>query len=367
MNPSLEKHKYLIALHSFLKFGPVSLAKLLKVFPSAQAAWQASIKEIEQAGINPKIAQEFISFRKQIDPEAILEKLLQENIDIVTWKDKNYPALLKQINDPPPLLFYRGHLDKNLDQYALAVVGSRKYTAYGRAMTEKIVYELASRGLVIVSGLALGIDALAHAQALAADGRTIAVLGSGLDKASIYPVANRRLAEQIVEAGGAVISEFPLFTPPLKHHFPQRNRLIAGLSRGTLVIEAGEKSGSLITAQLSLDYNREVFAVPGNATSPASAGANWLLKQGAGVVTKAADILKALDLENINNYIKTKSILPQTAEEEKIYNLLADRNLHINELIRLSGLPTKTVASTLSVMEIKGMVKHLGGMEYMRM
>ncbi len=365
-NSQLLKHKYLIGLHSFLKFGPVSLTKILKIFPEAKAAWQASAKELMAAGLKENIAQEFTAFRRQINLDDLLAKISQENISLVTIKDKEYPPLLKQINDPPPLLFYRGQLNQNADQYALAVVGARKYSPYGKIMAEKIVSELAANGLVIVSGLALGIDSLSHRAALSAAGRTIAVLGSGLDKESIYPAANRRLAEEIASAGGAVLSEFPLQTPPLKHHFPQRNRLIAGLARGTLVIEAGEKSGSLITAQLSLDYNREVFAVPGNATSPTASGTNWLLKQGAAVATTAADILQALDLQAINNYIKTKTIMPETKTEEKLCRLLAEQSRHINELIRLSGLKAPEVASALAIMEMKGLVKHLGGMEYMK-
>jgi len=246
----------------------------------------------------------------------------------------------------------------------LAVVGSRKFSSYGKMAAEKIIGILSQNNLTITSGLALGIDAIAHLTALEAGGRTIAVLGSGLDKENIYPSANRYLADKIISSGGTIISEFPIGTPPLKHNFPQRNRLIAGISIGTLVIEADEKSGALITARYALEQNREVFAVPGSIFSNQSRGTNKLIKQGAIPITAAEDIIEALNLAQATGPIDKKNIVPQTPEEEKIFLQLSHEPMHIDELMRLTKLDTSKINSTLTIMEMKGLVKNLGGMQY---
>jgi DNA processing protein len=308
------------------------------------------------------VACEFASARIKIDPDRAWEKLEKENIKIITINDALYPKLLKEIHNPPPLLYYQGKLEK--DEYTLAVVGSRKHTSYGQRLTADMVKKLAGNNLTIVSGLALGIDSLAHSATLEAGGRTIAVLGTGLDKQSIYPSANKYLAEKIVAEDGCLFSEFPLGTPPLKHHFPQRNRIISGLSLGTLVIEAGEKSGALITAFIALDQNREVFAIPGSIYSPASEGPNKLIKLGAKAVNSAEDIIESLNLSQATEHIKAKEIVGETAEEKTIIPFLDHEPKHIDELIRLTKLDTSTINSTLTIMEMKGMIKNLGGMQY---
>jgi len=361
--PNDQSLKYWIALSYFPKFGPARFKKLINYFPDQKTAFQASLAELRQAGIELNIAEEFITARVNINPDQIIEQLARENIKVITINDNLYPKLLKEIYYPPTLFYYRGELNIQ-DEFALAVVGSRKYTSYGQQTVGRIIKDLARNNITIVSGLALGIDALSHLATLDVKGRTIAVLGSGLDKQSIYPSANRYLADKIISAGGLVLSEFPLGTPPLKHHFPQRNRLISGLTLGSLIIEAGEKSGALITARHALDQNREVFAVPGSIYSATSAGTNQLIKLGAKVITCAQDIIEALDLVQVTAYIDNKKIIPESTEEEKIVNQLSHEPIHVDSIVRKTELNASTVNSTLVIMEMKGMVKNLGGMQY---
>lgn len=273
-----------------------------------------------------------------------------------------YPSRLKQIHKPP-LLYVRGALI-DADEPCFAVVGTRAPTTYGRQIVGELVEPLARAGLTIVSGLALGIDALAHEAALNAGGRTIAVLGGGVDDGSIYPVTNRNLAFRIIKEGGAVISEFPPGAESFKSNFPQRNRIISGLSLGVLIIEAKEDSGSLITARAALDQNREVFAVPGDITRATSIGPNNLIKMGARPVTTASDILDALGLENLKESAAARAIHPDSKEEAALLPHLSREPVHIDELVRASGLPVASVGSALTLMEIKGKIRHLGGMNY---
>ena len=227
-----------------------------------------------------------------------------------------------------------------------------------------IVRDLASQGITIVSGLALGIDAIAHQACLEVNGKTIAVLGCGIEKQNIYPVHNRILSEKILNSGGCVLSEHPIGTAPYKHHFPQRNRIISGLSIGTLIVEAAEKSGALITAQHALDQNREVFAVPGTITSKTSFGTNNLIKMGAHPVTSAQDILDALNLKQATDYLSAKEITADSADEAKILEYLSFEPIHADELTRLTKMPTSAINATLTLMEMKGKIKHIGAMKY---
>ena len=363
----MENLKYWVALNNFPKFGPIRFKRLLKYFlprdSRLENAFRAGIPELIKAGIEENIAEEFTAARREINPDRLVAKSAEEDIKVMTITDKSYPKLLTEIYNPPPLLYYKGQFDLKND-FTLAVVGTRKYTNYGQQIADYLVKDLARNNLTIVSGLALGIDALAHLAALEVGGKTIAVLGSGLDKQNIYPSQNRYLADKIIASGGAIISELPLGTPPLRHNFPQRNRLISGLSLGTLVIEAGEKSGALITAAYALEQNREVFAVPGGIHSPASAGPNNLIKDGAKVVTSPADIIETLNLTQATAYINTKKIIPEGENEKKIIFLLSFEPVHIDELVRSSGLDTAAANSTLVIMEMKGMIKNLGGMYY---
>jgi len=363
----MEELKYWVALNNFPKFGPIRFKKLLGRFSAEDQtlknAFLAPTSELTKAGIETNIAEEFIAARSNIKPDELIAKLEKENIKVITITDKHYPKLLAEIYNPPVLLYYRGALDLQ-DDFPLAIVGTRKYTSYGQQATESITKELVRNNITIISGLALGIDSIAHLATLEAGGKTVAVLGSGLDRQSLYPSQNRYLADKIAEAGGAVISEFPLGTAPLKYNFPQRNRIISGLSLGTLVIEAAEKSGALITAAYTLEQNREVFAVPGNIFSPVSIGPNKLIRDGAKSVSSASDIIEALNLTQATAYLDNKKILPETEEEKKIVSQLSFEPIHIDELVRQTGLDAASANSTLVIMEMKGMVKNLGGMNY---
>ncbi|MFA6551691.1 MAG: DNA-processing protein DprA [Patescibacteria group bacterium] len=354
---------YWAALSTFTKFGPKRFALLRRYFPDMKTAWEANAAELRAAGINDRVADEFIAHRQNIDPEKLMAELETEKINVLTIADIRYPQLLKEIYDAPPLFYYRGELPDNIN-FCLAVVGSRKYTAYGQQATQSLVGPLTQAGLVIVSGLALGIDALAHSACLQAGGKTIAVLGSGLDRRSIYPASNRNIAEKILARGGALLSEYPPGTQPLEFHFPQRNRIIAGLSLGVLVIEAAASSGALITAQCALEQNREVFAVPGSIFNPNSAGTNNLIKTGAKLISGAADIIETLNLENIASFVQNQKTIPATAQEQQLISLLSREPTHINSLVRAAKLDSGTINATLLTMELKGYVRNLGGGNY---
>lgn len=353
---------YLVGLSTFPKFGTKSLHRLKQTFSCFKEAFEADLAALRQTGLEEKILNEFITARAKISPEKEWERLQKLNIKILTTDDPAYPTLLKEIYDPPLILYYKGRLEPNSDQFPLAVVGSRRVTIYGRQAISEIVAPLARAGFSIISGLAIGVDALAHAATLEAGGRTIAVLGCGLD--NIYPVQNHKLAARIIEQGGAIISEFPLGTPPFRSNFPIRNRIISGLSIGTLVIEAAIDSGSLITARSALDQNREVFALPGSIFSPLSAGPNNLIKMGAKVITTAQDVLEALHLEKAEEYAASVKILPDSVEEARLLEALSREPQHIDILVKIVNLPSPTVSSTLTLMEMKGRVRNLGGMMY---
>lgn len=279
-------------------------------------------------------------------------------IKSLTPKNSLYPKLLKEISSIPDRIYYLG--DISFGSPSVAVVGSRKISSYGRAVTQTLVHDLASLGIVIVSGLALGIDTLAHQTALEAKGKTIAVLANGLDQ--IYPPSNRNLAARILKEGGGIISEYNVGTPPLKHNFPARNRIIAGLALAVIVIEAHSKSGALITANFGLEANRLVMAVPGNITSPYSEGANSLLKAGAIPVTKARDIITALDLEV--PALKAKLVKPASKDEAIILDLLAKEIYDGDELIKQSGFTASKFNQVITLMEISGKVRSIGGSKW---
>ena len=361
---SIDKNtKYLIALSCFSKFGPARIKKLKKYFyNNYEIAFKSDINKLINAGIDEKTAYEFISERKNIYPDQIIEKLNQEKIKIIKLNDDNYPRLLSEIYDPPALLYCKGNLKK--DECCIGIVGTRKVSSYGKQVTEDFASKLTKSNLTIVSGMALGVDSFAHNAVLKLKSRTIAVLGTGIDDKSIYPRSNYYLSKKIVSEGGAVISEFPIGTLPLRYNFPQRNRIISGLSLGVLVIEAGEKSGALITASCALDQNRDVFATPGNIYSTVSIGPNNLIKQGAKLVTKAEEILEFLNIEQAVSFSENKKILPETKEEELIINCLSHEAIHIDSITRRTNLAINKVGSILIMMEMKGMIKNTGGMMY---
>ena len=359
-----EDKDYLIALCYFKKFGPVSLKKIKNYFPSWQAAFGAPVEEIIRAGIEEKIAAEFVQARQNIIPEKIKAELAQDLIKTISIEEEGYPELLKEIFYPPFLLFYKGDLKIN-GHKTLAVVGARKCTHYGQQAIEKLIPEIVKNKIIIVSGLAIGIDSLAQMETVKTGGQTIAVLGTGIDKNSIYPAQNFQLAEEIIASGGAIVSEFVPGTPPLKQNFPQRNRIIAGLARATLVIEANQKSGSLITARFALEEGREVLAVPGNIFSPASEGPNNLIKSGAKPIFTADDILESFGVFVEKNEEKTGKDLSQfNIDERKILERLSCEPMMLDELAQLTKLDMKIINSTLTILEIKKAVKNTGGGGY---
>ena len=353
--------KHWLAFNQITAIGPIRWQRLLDYFSNLEHAWQAGNMELIKAGLEPKIVDELMKKRPQINPDFELEKVEKLKINLLTILDDNYPKLLKEIYAPPPLLYYFGNLDLNND-FPLAVVGSRKISSYGKQVTQQLVNGLTTSGLTIISGLALGVDACAHQAAIESSGKTIAVLGSGLNQ--IYPASNHQIAQKITNLGGAIISEFPLGMPPLKYNFPQRNRIISGLSLGTLVIEAGEKSGALITARYALEQNREVFAVPGNIYNQGSFGTNKLIKMGAKLVTEVGDILETLNLEQAQNFKAAKKVMPDNETEKILLKLLNDQPIHVDKLSQCARLDISIINSTLSIMEMKGMVKNLGNQVY---
>lgn len=286
--------------------------------------------------------------------------MANNDIEKITLKDNSYPKILKEIHDPPKTLYIRGSFSKQ-DEIAVGVVGTRDYTSYGKRAAEAIAGSLAEAGITIISGLAKGIDAFAHKAALDRGGRTIAVLGSAIDSNSLYPACNRKLADKIAQ-NGAVISEYPSGTKSERFFFPQRNRIISGLSLGVLIVEAPEKSGALITAMQAVEQNREVFAIPGPIYSQNSIGTNKLIQMGAKLVTCTNDILEELNLPLLEE--KKKKFKPENKWEEILFNILGKESVHIDEITKKSNLDAGLVSSTLITLELRGIVKNLGGGHY---
>ena len=342
--------------------GPVRLRALMAYFGSVAEAWKASEGELQAINLDRRAVANLLETRRTIDLDALLRRVEAAGVQVLTWESPEYPSLLREIPDPPPVLFVRGTLAGS-DAWSVAMVGTRKASTYGREVARRLALELASAGVTVVSGLARGIDAVAHRAALESGGRTIAVLGCGVDR--IYPPEHRELAQAIVGAG-ALISDYPLGTEPDAANFPARNRIISGLSLGTVVVEAGVGSGALITADFAADQGREVFAVPGSILSPGSVGCNRLLRDGASVVTEAADILDALHLQSAHEQQAARIILPENADEAAIFARLTQEPSHLDEVVRASGLPVGLVSSTLVMMELKGMVRQVAPLQYIR-
>jgi DNA processing protein len=358
-----EDIKYWLAINKVPKIGPVKFKKLYTRFKSMKEAWGAQPRDWEKAGLDKNAIDNFSLEKNNINPQQLLEEVAKENIEVVTILDKDYPAMLKELYSPPALLYYKGTLPHPSD-VCVGVVGARKISPYGKQVATELVAELAQNQICIISGLAVGIDGLSHQTTLDNKGKTAAVLGGGIDKNSIYPSQNRYLSEKIIESGGAVISEYGPKTLPIKMNFPARNRIISGLSLGTLIVEASEESGALITARFALEQNREIFAVPGNIYSYTSKGTNKLLQQGAKLVTCAQDILETLNLDQLQSVISSKKISPDTKEEEIILKFLSKEPVHIDALVKQSQLRVNSVSATLTMMEMKGKIKNLGAMNY---
>ncbi len=345
--------KYLLGFSAHPKIGSQILRKILnRSNNNIEKAWFEGEKYFLNSTEN-SIGNLIVEARQKYNPDLEIEKLKKLDSGYITIFDKFYPDILKQVNDSPIVLYAKGNLEI-LNKKSIAVVGSRKFSDYGRYCAYEFSKLLVENNLCVVSGLALGIDSIAHKGALSSGGMTTAVIGSGLDQ--IYPASNFALSQEIIQKGGIVVSEFPPGTPPLKYNFPIRNRIIAGLSMGVLVIEAVKKSGSLITAYCALDYNRDVFAIPGNINSVNSEGTNELIKEGAKLVTCIDDILIDLNLEKIEKSEKAKAIIPDTPEEKIIYDLLCTGKKSVDKLVIDSNLNIVIISSLLSMMEIKGLI-----------
>lgn len=349
--------------------GSVTYKRLIDMFGSNRAILNAGRQELERVpGVGPKLSQNIVDASRGDGVKKELEWAAKEKIEIIPHYSDDYPANLKSIYDPPLVLYVKGKI-VDADIMALAVVGSRSCTYYGKVQAGKVSGSLARMGFTIISGMARGIDAAAHNRALKSGGRTIAVLGSGL--CNVYPKDNQRLADKIVE-NGAVVSELPLSAPPDNRNFPSRNRIISGLSLGVVVVEAALRSGSLITAQWALEHGKEVFAVPGPVDSPQSRGVHRLIKDGAKLVEGVNDIVE--ELGPLSESLKTPDgvefkdprRLRLNGQEAKIFELLSSVPLGIDDIINATKLPASVVASTLMILEIKKAVKQLSGKRFVK-
>jgi DNA processing protein len=352
--------KYWVGFNAIPGIGRVKFNQLDSYFGSLEDAWKASLSDLRQAGLDRSVVKTISDWRTRISPDDEMEKLERHGIIALTYHSPDYPTRLKEIYDYPPVFYIRGAILAE-DEWCLAVVGTRKPTVYGRQVTEEIVTELARSKITIVSGLAKGIDTIAHHSALEAGGRSIAVFACGLDV--VYPAENANLARSIIKQG-ALVSEYHQGTRPRPENFPRRNRIMSGLSLGVLVIEAGATSGALITAHLALEQNRDVFAIPGSILSPASRGANQLIQEGAKLVSDSTDILEELNLTAVAEQIEMKEIIPSSETEALLLKQLGAEPIHIDEVCRSSGLPMSTVSSSLAMMELKGLVKQVGAMNF---
>jgi DNA processing protein len=355
--------KYWVAFSRIARIGSVRAGRLEEHFGGMEAAWRASAGELRAAGLDQGTVTSIVASRESISPDAEMEALRRAGVKVYAWTDDRYPARLKEVDDKPPVLYVRGDLRPE-DEWAIAVVGTRRATPYGRQAAEHFASDLARQRITVVSGLARGIDAVAHRAALSAGGRTIAVLACGLDL--VYAPEHAKLAQEIIEHG-ALISDYPLGTQPRSEYFPRRNRILSAVSLGVLVVEGDIDSGSLITARVALDQNREVFAVPGSIYSPSHRGANKLIQEGnAKLVSRTEDILEELNLTMATHQLELKEVAPADATEARLLRLVSSQPVHIDEVQRASGLPIATVSSGLALLELKGVVRQVGPMSFVR-
>lgn len=356
----MDEKQFWVGFNLVRGIGAVRLQALINHFGDAKSAWQGTPEELRAAGLGTKVIERLLEVRQGVDLEKLWDKITAQGIKILTWDDELYPPRLKEIEQPPPVLYVRGEILTE-DHFAVAIVGTRKVTPYGRQVTEELSAFLAANGVTVVSGLARGVDAVAHSAALKAGGRTVAVLGSGVDR--IYPSENRAIAEQMM-ARGALVSDYPIGTAPESTNFPPRNRIISGLSLAVVVIEAGETSGALITAEFAAEQGREVFAVPGSILAPQSKGTNKLIQNGALPLLTPQDLLQALNLTRVGEQKAARKILPADEVEAQLLNALGNEPMHVDEIRNQTGLPVEKVSAALVMMELKGMVRQVGGMNY---
>ncbi len=350
---------YLHAFNLINGVGAASLRALRERFGSYEHAWRVGADEIRQCGLRQPAPNAIIAGRPLIDPQKEYEKVLRAGVWMIADTDPDYPPLLKEIPNPPTALYGKGALlgEQCLDNnISIGIVGTRRTTAYGLQAAEGIVRDLVSAGMIITSGLALGIDTKAHQTALDSEGTTIAVVGSGLDNSVLFPHENRKLMHRIVDSGGTILSEYPPFTKARREYFPMRNRILSGISRGIVVIEAREKSGALITARCALEQNREVFAVPGSIFSPTSHGPNVLIREGAKLTMSAQDILDEFGIVYQDEARRHADV---TEVEESLLTLLEEAH-SVDEIKQKLEMQTAEIIATLSLLELKGLVRTMG-------
>jgi DNA processing protein len=359
----MDDRAYWLGFHLIPNIGAARIARLIESFGSIRAAWEGNLAAFREAGMNEKAASALVDHRAKIDLEREWERVQRAGASMLTLEDDAYPRLLREIPSPPPVIYIKGEMLPE-DETAIGVVGTRRATRYGLEMTRRLSSGLASSGIVIVSGLARGVDGIAHAEALDAGGRTLAVLGCGVDH--LYPPEHRKLSERIIEHG-ALISEFPIGTKPEARNFPIRNRLISGLSIGVLVIEAPRKSGALITSTFAADQGRTVFAVPGSAMSTSSEGTNQLLRDGAVLTASVDDVLEELNLERRYAAMENRRLLPDaTGDEQDVLKTLDGEPRHIDEIAIDTGINISQLSAMLLQMQLKGLVRDVGGQHYAR-
>lgn len=359
---SPQELKYWVAFSRIPRIGSVRAGRLEEHFGTLEAAWRANAADLRAAGLDQGTVSSILETRDAIAPDDEMERLEKAGVSALTWRDDGYPRRLKEVEDRPPVLYVRGELAPE-DEWAIAVVGTRRATPYGRQAAEHFATDLARHRITVVSGLARGIDAVAHRSVIEAGGRTIAVMACGLDL--VYPPEHAKLATSISEHG-ALVSDYPLGTQPRSEFFPRRNRILSALSLGVLVVEGGLDSGALITARVALDQNREVFAIPGSIYAASYRGANQLIREGnARLVTKAEDILEELNLTMATHQPELLEVSADPTEA-RLLQLLSSQPIHIDEVQRVSGLPVAAVSSALAVLELKGAVRQVGPMSFVR-
>ena len=356
----MDDKKFWVGFNLIKGIGAVRMQGLVAHFGDLEFAWTAPLADLAQAGLGAKVIERVIQARDNVDLDKVWEKIQKQGIKILTWQDEAYPGRLKEIDQPPPVLYIRGEYLPD-DLFAVAIVGTRRVTPYGRQITEELASFLAANGMTVISGLARGVDAIAHQAALKAGGRTLGILGSGVDK--IYPPEHRALAEQMIERG-AIISDYAPGTPPDASNFPPRNRIISGLSLAVVVVEAGETSGALITAEFAAEQGREIFAVPGSILAPQSKGTNKLIQNGALPLLTVTDLMQALDITRVGEHKAARRIIPADTTEAKLLSFLGNEPLHVDEIRSQAELPIEKVSAALALMELKGIVRQVGGMNY---
>lgn len=358
----MEETAYWIGFNMVSGIGPARLAALLGAYGSAEAAWHASPDGLAAAGLDQRSLNNLVRARQEIDLDEEWSRVNNAGVRVLTWEDEDYPSNLSSLESRPPLLYVRGQLREE-DVWSVAIVGTRRASMYGREVAGQLASELARAGVTVVSGLALGIDTIAHRAALDAGHRTIAVLGSGVDQ--IYPPENRGLAARIAESG-AIISEYPLGTRPEANNFPPRNRVISGLSKAVAIVEAPRRSGALITARFAAEQGRDVFAVPGNILNPGSAGCNELIQNGAMPLLRPQDVLDQLNLEHQVEVYHQQRLIPADPLEAQLLEQLSTEPTHVDDIVRNSTMSSPQVASLLTMLELKGMVRQVGVLSYVR-